>query len=241
MDTLVALSPNIGTFARPIIVFVVLLGLALGLRRAPLAGVRIVTWFAVAVPVVGWLLLMMWIGQTDLYQSFPLAQRAATLVPPVLWLAVLMHSRRIAAVLDAMPCPWLIGLQFYRVLGGVFLLQWAVGRTPGAFAVPAGTGDLLTGLLALPVAIYVSKRASHWRLVGYAWNLFGLADFAMALSIAIFFAPPGLRYPLTMIPTFGVPLGIVLHVLSLWQLSRTQTAATSAPAVHHAVSRSSAY
>jgi hypothetical protein len=158
-------------------------------------------------------------------------------VPPLIWLALLMRSKRVAAVLDATPLSWIIGVQVYRLLGFVFLVQWAAGRAPGIFAIPAGTGDVLTGALALPVAIYVAHRAPHWRLAGYAWNALGLGDFAIVLTIATFVvADSGLRYPLIMIPTFAVPLGIVLHVLSLWQLSRAPSSSEAsrppASAVH---------
>ena len=232
MDTLIAVSPNIGLVSRPLVICFVLLGLALGLRRTPLAhGARVATWLAIAVPLLVWFLLMTWIGQTDLYQTAPWTRRAAVVLPPLIWLALLMRSKRMATVLDTTPLSWIIGIQVYRLLGFVFLAQWAAGRLPGIFAIPAGIGDALTGALALPVAIYVARRAAHWRLAGYAWNALGLADFAMALAIAIFVVgDTGLRYPLIMIPTFAVPLGIVLHVLSLWQLSRAPRSPESSSA-----------
>jgi len=223
MDTLIAISPSIGLFSRPVIVFLLLLGLSLGIRRAPPAAeAGVALWFAIAVPLLGWFLLATWIGQTELYQLFPPARLLATLAVPLVWLALLTRSRRFMAVLAAIPPAWLIALQLYRVLGFVFLVQWAAGRVPGAFALPAGIGDIATGGLAVPVACWAAWRWPHWRLAGYAWNVLGLADFAIALSIATFVAPTGLRYPLIMIPTFSVPLAIVLHVLSLWQLARSE-------------------
>jgi hypothetical protein len=232
MDTLIAISLNIGLVSRPLLICFVLLGLALGLRRAPLAnGARVVAWLAIAVPLLAWFVLMTRIGQSDLYQSAPWARRVAIVVPPLIWLTLLMRSKRVATVLDATPLSWVIGVQVYRLAGFVFLVQWAAGRLPGIFAIPAATGDILTGALALPVAIYVARRAPHWRLAGYAWNALGLADFAMALAIATFVVgDTGLRYPLIMIPTFAVPLYIVLHVLSLWQLSRAPRSPESSSA-----------
>jgi hypothetical protein len=198
-------------------------------------------WLAIAVPLLGWFLLANWLAQTDFYQSFPAARRIATFVPPVIWLGLLMRSTRIATVLDATPRSWLIGVQLYRVLGFVILVLWAVGRLPGTFALPAGIGDALTGGFALPVAFYVAKRAPHWRLGGYAWNLFGLADFAVALTIGTLINAAGFPRAFIMIPTFAVPLGIVLHGLSLWQLGRAREAVSSAPAAaHRAVSGAAA-
>jgi len=71
-------------------------------------------------------------------------------------------------------------LQVYRVLGAVFLVRWASGALPGAFALPAGGGDVLVGLLALPVAFYVHSRARGSRITGYAWNVLGILDLALA-------------------------------------------------------------
>jgi hypothetical protein len=221
MDTLVAFSTQTGFVTRPLVLFFVLLGFALGLRRTALArGSQVATWLAIAVPLLAWFLLMNWVGQSDLYRSIPWTLRLAILAPPLLWLVLLMRSARIAAVLDAIPQSWLIGLQVYRTLGYVFLVLWAAGRAPAIFALPGGIGDAVTGILALPVALYVQWRKPYWRIAGYAWNLFGLADFAIGLSIAFFVASPGLRYPVIMIPTFMVPLSIILHSLSLWQLTR---------------------
>lgn len=241
MNTLLAVSPYFGPLARPVVIFLVLLGLALGLKRTPLAGgATIATWLAIAVPLLAWFLLANWIAQTDFYRSFPAARRIATLVPPVIWLVLLMRSTRVAAALDAMPRSWLIGVQLYRVLGSVSLVLWAVGRLPGTFALPAGIGDAVTGALALPVAIYVGHRASHWRLAGIVWNLFGLADFAVALSIAILVLSTGYPGAFIMIPTFMVPLGIVLHGLSLWQLARAREAVSSGPTAYRATSGAAA-
>lgn len=230
MSTLLAISQNLGFFTRPIIISLVLLGLALGLWRTSLArGARIATWLAVALPLLAWLLVASLLAQSNFYDTFPWARRLVLVVLPPIWLAVLTRSTWIAAVIDAMPPSWLIGMQLYRVLGFAFLVQWAVGRAPAAFALPAGIGDVLTGALALPVALYVAHRAAHWRLAGYAWNLFGLADLAMAVLISIFVFSNEVRFPaaLTLIPTFGAPLGVILHGLSLWQLFRTRTAAAS--------------
>jgi hypothetical protein len=222
METILAFGAQAGFVIRPLVLFFALLGLALGVRRTALArGSQMATWLAVAVPLLAWYLLMNWIGQSDLYQSIPWARPVAILAPPVIWLVLLMRSARMAAVFDAMPQSWLIGLQVYRTLGVVFLLLWAAGRAPAIFALPSGIGDATTGILALPVALYVQWRKPNWRIAGYGWNLFGLADLAIALSIAFFVASPGLRYPAILIPTFMVPLGIILHSLSLWQLSRS--------------------
>ena len=41
-------------------------------------------------------------------------------------------------MIDAVPQPWLVGVQTFRVLGAIFLVLYASGALPGPFALPAG-------------------------------------------------------------------------------------------------------
>jgi hypothetical protein len=59
-------------------------------------------------------------------------------------LLLLPTFRRIVA---AVPQHWLIGVQTFRILGAVFLVRYFAGQLPGLFALPAGIGDVATGLL----------------------------------------------------------------------------------------------
>jgi hypothetical protein len=146
---------------------------------------------------------------------------------------ILLWSRRLGQVLDAMPASWLVALQTYRLFGSVFLVGWARGLIPGIFALPASIGDMLTGLLAVSVALALSSGREDGRRAALAWNVFGLTDFAIAVSIALMIAPgpflvivPNVPnttsgiYPTVLIPAFSVPSSILLHVLSLRQLRR---------------------
>ena len=50
-------------------------------------------------------------------------------------------------VVDEIPLHSMIGLQLYRALGFVFLVEWSLGALPGAFALPAGIGDIASDWL----------------------------------------------------------------------------------------------
>jgi hypothetical protein len=166
----------------------------------------------------------------------------AIFAPVLIWLVILMRSSRFASVVDAMPPPWLVGLQVYRIFGGIFLVEWASNSLPGAFALPAGTGDVIVGLLALPAAVMVAQGTRAGRAAGIAWNLLGLLDLTVAITMGTLSTPGPLQifgtdlkdvefgtYPIVMIPTFAVPTSIVLHGLSLWQLRRAARRAASIP------------
>ena len=134
------------------------------------------------------------------------------------------------------PQHWLIGIQAFRMLGGVFLILYVQGTLPGEFALPAGLGDLITGITALIVAyLYFARCAGH-RWIVWGWNLFGFADLILALVVGIMTTPeptkllavgfPYTEYgmtgalPLILIPAYRVPQGIFLHILSMRALAR---------------------
>jgi hypothetical protein len=159
-------------------------------------------------------------------------------VPLVVGLVWLWRSAAARRLLDAIPQSWLIGLQFYRVLGAIFLLMYAQGRMPAAFALPAGAGDVAIGLLAPIVALAYVRGVPGRELLVVGWNLLGLADLANAIATGFLTSPSPLQmlsldapnwlisdFPLVLVPVFGVPLAIILHVGSLIKLSRSPVAA----------------
>ena len=81
-------------------------------------------------------------------------------------------SPSVRASLLGMPMPFLIVLNVWRVAGGFFLLLAAEGRLAGPFPTSAGWGDVITGVLALPVA-WLALRGQGRPLV-WAWNAFGM-------------------------------------------------------------------
>jgi len=218
----------------------ILVGLWLGLSRTDFSGAtRVGVWLAIAGPFTLWLAVVWQLAVNGFFRSVPGVVRVppplpvAIFLPVVVGLLVLTRFKRIASLLDAMPLSWLIGLQLYRILGGIFLVNWLNGAIPGVFALPAGIGDTTVGLLALPVARWASSGSPAGRRVGVLWNLLGLTDFAVAIAMGILSSPGPLQvlaldhpnvqvgtYPTVMIPAFGVPSSIILHGLSLCQLRR---------------------
>ena len=215
----------------------IVLGLWLGLERTELAPRRrLYVWLAVVVPYTLWLAII-WSGAVNGVfrpgNNTPPLIPFAIFLPVIVGVPILLRSKRIGDVLDAMPASWLIGLQVYRVFGSIFLVGWARGAVPGIFALPAGIGDVTTGLLALPVAYYLASRNGDAVRGAIAWNIFGLVDFTIAVGIGLTITPGPLQlivpsipntgvglYPTVLIPAFAVPSSILLHVLSLRQLRR---------------------
>src|SRR5208282_5293225 len=133
------------------------LGLWLGLESTDLTpGERRTTWLAIMIPDTLWFAVAWSAAINGVFitgaSPLPLLPLAIFL-PVIIGTPILLLSKRVGQVLDAMPASWLIALQVYRVLGSSFLIGWARGVVPGVFALPAGIGDVMTGLLAVPVAI----------------------------------------------------------------------------------------
>ena len=232
------------------------LGFWLGLEQTGLTpGQRRLTWLVVMIPdtlwlVTAWSAAINGVFHTDA-SSLP-ALPAAIFLPLIIGAPPLLLSKRIGQVLDVMPAGWLVALQLYRIFGGWALAAWLHGALPGAFAVPAGIGDVLTGLLALPAALAVATGTVGGRRAATFWNILGLTDFAVAVTMGVITSPGPLQlivpdvqsigagaYPGVLTPAFVVPSSILLHMLSLRQLRRrnwaeaaptwTETAPRAAP------------
>lgn len=219
-----------------VVVAAIVGGLGLVLTRTTLsAGARVRTWLVVSCVTLLWVAAVMYLSRQGFFAAggdVTVPMLPFAIVPPVV-IALLLLSRwpTFRKVIDAAPLSWLVGVQFYRVLGGVFLALWAGGSLPGEFALPAGVGDVAVGVIAVPVAIIIAAGFSMARRAAYAWNIFGILDLVVAVGTGFLSSPGRLQqlaldnpsvlvtqYPLVMIPAFAVPVSLILHGLCLWKL-----------------------
>jgi hypothetical protein len=216
-------------------------GLWLGLESTDLTpSQRRTVWLAVMIPDTLWFAIAWSAAINGVFitgaSGLPLLPLAIFL-PVIIGAPLLLSSKRVGQVLDAMPATWLIALQLYRVFGSQWLAYWLHAQLPGVWALPAGIGDVLTGLFALPAAIAVATGTAEGRKGVILWNIFGMADLAVAITLGMITSPgpfqlvvsttPGINagaYPNVLIPAFVVPSSILLHALSLRQLRRRSRA-----------------
>jgi hypothetical protein len=111
----------------------------------------------------------------------------------------------------------LLAAQLWRVIGIAFLFALSFGQLPAGFAVPAGIGDLATGIAALAVVLALGNGSlTRGRL--YAFTALGLADFLLANTTGLALEPPALTaWPLAIFPTIMVPFFAVLHLVAVLQ------------------------
>jgi len=120
-----------------------------------------------------------------------------------------------------------VALHLTRFIGIYFLALFRQGQLPFAFAVPGGWGDILVAALALLLLPVGSPRTGGRRLMYAIWNLIGLVEL---LFVVVTAARLGLtepesmraltRLPLSLLPTFLVPLLLASHLLIGVRLAR---------------------
>lgn len=222
------------------IVAAILFGLNRSLLRANWpARDRGRTALAVGALLLGWLAVAIALGGAGAYHvaadGIPTIQYGIV-VPIGIGLLLLWRSEAVARILDAVPQPWLVAVQLYRALGVIFLVLYAADKLPGLFAWPAGLGDIAVGLAAPVIGLAYARAPLERAGLVRAWNIVGILDLVVAVAMGFATAPSALRLvdaqpssemmtvlPMVLIPTFLVPLSIVLHAASLKKLHRTAT------------------
>ncbi|MEO7911528.1 MAG: hypothetical protein ABIV47_17935 [Roseiflexaceae bacterium] len=161
----------------------------------------------------------------------------------------LLISPTFRQIVRAVPPSWLIGVHAIRIGGFLFLALLDMHLLPAAFALPAGYGDITVGLLALVLMYVYKQRAPYTHALVIAWNGLGLLDFAVALAtgfsvvgtfagqVAAAGVAPGYLNYVGIVPSFGVPLYILLHIYFLYQIGWAQAATT---ARHRSAARTAA-
>ena len=190
-------------------------------RRAVLLG------GAAAVVFGGWLAASAVIADHGWYRTLPWFPLAAAG-----YLGLLLALGRIPVVARALAAPGTVSRlelpHAPRVVGVAFLLYLALGHLPPLFALPAGLGDITSGLAAPLVARRLTRGGGQR---GALWfNAFGVTDLGVALTLGALTgfhllhvtpsSAPITELPLALIPTATVPLFFALHITAVSTLVR---------------------
>jgi hypothetical protein len=152
---------------------------------------------------------------------------------------------RIPAVRDALAAPRVLVLltlvNLWRVAGIIFIALYLQNLLPAHFALPAGIGDVLIGLAAPFVAYALWKHPAR-RRPAIVLHALGLLDLVVAVTMSVLSAPGALQVftgepntlPLTvlpevLVPTFLVPLAVIVHITALRILARQPSLVATRP------------
>ena len=187
---------------------------------SPKKGLKIGTAFLI------WGSFMVWICLNQIPDKLGLI---GSLIVPLAWIlpSLILYWQRSWFLSQKLSQKWLIGLQLFRIIGGLFLLEMAKGHIPGIFAYPAGVGDILVGVAAFGILLAFNKREQIPVKFIIFIIVIGIADFLSAFFFGFTSTPGPLQlfypaipnrliiFPTGMIPLFLVPYAIFFHVLSL--------------------------
>jgi hypothetical protein len=187
-------------------------------------------WAAFTV-AAGWVAIIVAISAAGGFSSGILGPFPA----PVLAFLILLVAGLIAwfawpdfrKALLSVPLEGLIGINAARIAGIFFLLLHAQGRLSAPFATSAGWGDIITGIVAIPLGILVARRDRVPRWILAAWNGFGVLDLVTAVLLGalsaqgtpfrVFTEAPGTAamgtLPWVGIPALIVPLYLITHLV----------------------------
>jgi hypothetical protein len=189
----------------------------------------------VALVLAVWLALIVVLGASRAFTAapgippYPIA--IAVAAPIFALLAAMWLSASFRSFLSTVDLPLITAVQAWRWAGLGFIFLWAYGVLPGAFAWPAALGDMVIAITAPWVALALVRRPGFATSPLFvAWNLVGIVDHVVAVSVAainqslatgvpgeITVAPMALL-PLVLIPAYLVPLFDMLHVVALFRV-----------------------
>jgi len=176
-----------------------------------------------------WLLGAVAVGHFHVLARQPLPATQGLLL--ALTAALVLAYRRIRpfrAWVDALDVRSLVLLHVTRFVGVYFLILYQRGELPYAFAVPGGIGDIVVATFAVVIVVYPFSDTLRLRAI-YVWNVVGLIDILLVVFSAARIGLSGsnelrpLAYlPLSLLPTFLVPLIIASHLAIFSRLAREQ-------------------
>jgi hypothetical protein len=188
---------------------------------------------SLALTILGlWLLLALAVGASGVLA--PLTPPVAPVIIISLTAFALVLALRISPVREwvaTIDPRWLVAVHLTRFVGLYFLVLFDRGELPRGFALYGGWGDIVVATAAALLLLFVSGLSTtrNRRVVG-VWNTLGLIDILAVVATAVrsgVHDPASMaalfRLPLSLLPTFVVPLVIATHTLLFLRLRPAQT------------------
>jgi hypothetical protein len=195
---------------------------------------------AVAIALTTWFLLVVSLGAHGAFVATPgtppLPIAIGVAAPLLFFFAWMRLSQSFREFVLSLDLRLIAAMQAWRWAGLGFLDLYAHGVLPAVFALPAGLGDMAIGVTAPWVMLALVRQPGFAASKAFIrWNLFGILDLVVAVSIGALSAlfatgapgeistAPMATLPLLLIPAFLVPLFLMLHTSALlqsWQVIR---------------------
>jgi hypothetical protein len=175
----------------------------------------------------------------------PLVLGAFLAVPILGFVAAYAASPSLRAFTETIPVSLLVGSHVWRFVGLGFVAAALTGTLPAGFGFPAGIGDAIAAAGALILLPRIRRGTASRRWL-WAWNTFGFVDLLSAITVGLLFSESAIgvlhtpvsnttlmvTFPVTLIPTFFVPLFLLVHLVTFRRIARVRIQGGT-----HAVSR----
>ena len=178
-----------------------------------------------------WFVFSLWASAAHVFKQSaaapPIALGISVAVPLLafwVWFKASAGFREWALSLDPQA---LTIVQSWRIAGFAFVALYVYGILPGIFANPAGWGDIFIGLTAPWVALKLTDPRHRSAFI--AWNVLGMLDLVTAVALGTtsrlinageLAADAMTVLPLSIVPTFLVPLFFIMHIIVIAQARR---------------------
>lgn len=146
------------------------------------------------------------------------------LVVPVSVAMIWFFTESFKDLFQSMPLHTLIGAQFFRLFGAIFLVVGMSGIGPMEF-ISSGYGDILTGLLALAASGLLYRKHRYGVATSWLFTVVGLLDLANVSRILLVNYPiwndasPSTAmaggFPMMLIVGITAPIALMLHLYAI--------------------------
>ena len=202
-------------------------------HRDPLSAIRV----GAGSVLILWFLTIVILGSRGAFVrptgSLPIPILLAIALPIASFLTAFRISNQFREWVLRADLRWITGVQAWRIVGFVFLELYMLNLLPGYFAWPAGLGDMAIAAAAPFIVASLIRDPGYVNSKRFlVWNVLGILDLVTAVTlgglgpflfpdVAITAGSLMVRLPLSLIPTFFVPVFILLHLTALFQRKRS--------------------
>jgi len=154
------------------------------------------------------------------------------LAGPILgFLAAYAFSKKVRDALFVLPLWAITATHSLRLVGIAFVISALTHELAPQFGWIAGIGDIVSAIVSIPLAmsLYQKRYSQGLRLRFILWNIFGILGLFLSVTLGLLYSPSVMGIlsspvsntralsflPYSLIPTFYVPILILLHILAL--------------------------
>jgi len=191
------------------------------------------TIITIVLVIAAWMTLVGVLAENGFFSNLSaLPPRPAfVILIPLPFILFIAFSKKFKAVLQVVPPHWIIAMQAFRIVVELLLFTaYNAGLLPKQMTFEGGNFDILSGILAIAVAIAISKKYNPllvklYNIVGIVLllNILVITVLSMPTKLQVFMNKPAstivTEFPFIYLPGVLVVTAYSLHIFSLRQIS----------------------